>query len=262
MSRSLRIPAALAAAAVLFAVGCIPSYARAAEHAGDRSPTPAATTSSAAAKSTAGTITGTIKAPHAIKQIDVVVYKQVTARDGSKAWLPTGHIVAIGYGVAYNKKTHVYSFHEKPGSYRLEFNGEYTNGKSWGVVTYGPGKPAGAPWGKTVTVRRAATTHGIGITAAGTFGNLPLPPQDDTAAMNPYDPQPGGAVAAVTGAWPTAKSFTYGWQLLGSHAYLSFKKSITVPGGTHGKTLMLYVTAYAYGSNGAGVSVSAGIGTS
>jgi hypothetical protein len=266
MLRSLRLPLAAAAAVSMFAftLATVPSYAGQGGQGGHASL--AAHTSTAAPlvsarRSTTGTITGTIKAPHRIKQVDVVVYKRVTATDGSKAWLPSDDIFAIGYGLSYSAKTHVYSFQEKAGSYRLQFNGTFTNGKSWGVVGYGPGKPAGAPFGKTVVVKRGKVTRGIGITAAGDFANIPLPPTSDYSKMTPYAPVPGGRETAVTGTWPRGTVFYYTWQIGSGRTFLSFHRSVTVPANANRKTLTLCVYADVYGRNGAGISVSAGITT-
>jgi hypothetical protein len=246
----------------LLAVTCAASVGG---HAGAHSDQPKQSLSRAnvtSAGSADGTVKGTIKAPHHLKNVNVIAYERVTAKDGSTGWVVKDHhyvFASGGYGLTLDKKTGAYSFNVKPGSYRLEFNGAYHSGNEWGIVAYGPGKPAAAAFGKSIKVRTGKTTKHINVKAAGDFGTLKRP--DPGPSMSPSDPIPGGTESAVHGTWPDGTVWTYAWQLGDMHKYLSFKRTVTVPSTATGKILSLGVYAHAYGKNGAAVEISAAVGS-
>jgi hypothetical protein len=211
------------------------------------------------AKPAVGTVKGKITAPHHLKTVDVVLYARKTAEDGSKGWLPTDYIFASGgHGLVLNKKSGAYSFKVKPGTYRLEFNGEFASGHGWGIVGYGPGKPAAAPFGKSIKVHKGKTTKHINLKAAGDFGTLTAP--DPSPSLSPYAPTAGGVETVALGTWPSGTVWTYTWQIGNSQKYLSFRHTVTVPHSAAGKSIDAVVYGSVYGKNGSSVSISTIVG--
>ena len=207
------------------------------------------------AKSKLGTVKGKIKAAHPLKSVVVTLYVPKTAQDGSKGWVVSEDVLASGgHGVTLNKKTGDYSFNVKPGTYRVEFYGEYRSGKEWGNVAYGPDKPAGPPFGKSIKVRKGKATKHISIKAAGDFGTVPQP--DPGPSLSPTVPTAGGTETVVLGTWPKGTAFTYTWQLGSSEKFLSLKRTIKVPASAAGKAISVDIYAFVYGKNGAAVSIS------
>jgi hypothetical protein len=187
--------------------------------------------------------------------VDIILYERETAEDGSKGWvLADLQFASGGYGLTLDKKTGGYSFKVRPGTYRLEFDGTYRSGHEWGLVSYGPGKPAAAPFGKSVKVRNGKATKGINVKAAGDLGTVTQP--DPGPRMSPPEPSPGGSESIVLGTWPKGTVWTYTWQIDNSRKCLSFKQTMTVPSTAGGKTLSVDISAYVYGKDGAGDSIS------
>jgi hypothetical protein len=261
MTRRLGHTAALLGTVALFAAA-VPVASAATTHSTTTTPNAVAAPrppATASAKSRVGTVKGKIHAAHRLKTVDIVIYERKTAKDGGKGWVvrDDGTLANGGYGVTLNKKTGAYSFTVRPGTYRLEFNGAYGSGHSWGIVGYGPGKPAAAAFGKSIKVRRGKATQHINVKAAGNFGNLKLP--DPSSSMSPTEPTPGGKESAVVGTWPHGTVWTYTWQIGDSRKFLSFKPSVTVPSGTAGESIGLVVYGHVYGKNGSAVSIGTGV---
>jgi hypothetical protein len=258
MTRRRHLTAALLSTAALIAAAVPATAAVGAAQQRATRPTAAAEARRAAvipARSALGTVKGRIKAAHRLKSVDIILYARKTAEDGSKGWVVTDYQFANGgYGLTLDKKNGDYSFKARPGTYRLEFNGVYHSGHAWGIVGYGPGKPAAAPFGKSIKVRKGKVTKRINVKAAGDFGTLTLP--DPGPSLSPFDPTPGGSESVVLGTWPKGTAWTYTWQIGNSHKYLSFKRTVTVPSTAAGKTLNLDIYAAAYGKDGAGDSIS------
>jgi hypothetical protein len=258
MTRRRHLTAALLSTTALIAVAVPAAAAGGAAHQRTTRRTPAAEARRAAvapARSALGTVKGRIKAAHHLKTVDIILYARKTAEDGSKGWvLNDDQFATGGYGLTLNKKNGDYSFQVKPGMYRLEFNGAYSSGHEWGLVGYGPGKPAAAPFGKSVKVRKGKATTRINIKTAGNFGTLKQP--DPGPRLSPSEPTAGGSESVVLGTWPKGTAWGYTWQIGSSQKYVSFKRTITVPSTAAGKAINLDIYAYAYGKDGAGDSIS------
>jgi hypothetical protein len=206
------------------------------------------------ARAALGTVKGRITAVDRLKQVNVALYVRKTAEDGSKGWVPTDLLFASdGYGITLNTKTGYYSFKVRPGTYRLQFNGTYRSGHDWGIVGYGPGKPAAAAFGKSITVRKGKATTRINLKAAGNLGILKQP--DPGPSLSPFDPTAGHSESVALGSWPSGTVWTYTWEIGNSNKYLSFKRTVTVPSTAGGKSIGVDIYADAYGKNGAGDSI-------
>jgi hypothetical protein len=261
MTRRRHLTAVLISTAVLTAAALPAAAAVAATHqdnARSRSAVPAHRAGARTARLALGTVEGRINAPHHLKRVDIVLYTRDTAEDGSKGWVPNDEQFANGgYGLTLNAKTGAYSFKVRPGTYRLEFNGAYASGHSWGVVAYGPNKPSAAAFGKSVKVRKGKAAKRVNVNAAGNFGTLKEP--DPGPSMSPTNPTPGGSASVVLGSWPKGTTWTYTWQIGDSQKYLSFKRTVHVPSTAAGKPLSVDIYAHSYGKNGAGVSISTAV---
>jgi hypothetical protein len=257
MTRRRHLTAALLSTAALLAAVVPAASAAGTTQQRTTSPTAVAKPHRAAvtsARPALGTVKGRITSADRLKKVDVALYVRKTAEDGSKGWVVTDLLFANdGYGVTLNTKTGYYSFKVRPGTYRLEFNGTYRSGHSWGIVGYGPGKPAAAPFGKSITVRKGKATTRINVKAAGDFGTLKLP--DPGPSLSPFEPTAGGSESVTLGTWPKGTVWNYTWQIGDSNRYLSFKRTVTVPAAAAGKSLNVDIYASAYGKVGAGVSI-------
>jgi hypothetical protein len=257
MTRRRHLNAALLAAAALIAAAVPAAASAGTAHA--RTAKPAATAQSpraaaALARLALGTVKGRIIARHRLKSVDIILYVRKTAEDRSKGWVVSDYQFATDYGLSLDAKTGDYSFQVKPGTYRLAINGVYASGHDWGVVGYGPGKPAGGPFGKSVKVVKGKVTKHINVKAAGDFGPLKLP--DPAASLSPNQPTAGGKESVVLGAWPKRTVFDYTWQIGNSEKVVSFKRTMTVPATAGGKSIGVDVYAYGYGKDGAGDSIA------
>jgi hypothetical protein len=257
MTRRRHLTAALLSTAALIAAAVPATAAAGAAHQRATRPNSATEARRAAvtpARAALGTVKGRIKAAHPLKTVDIILYARKTAEDGSKGWvLADIQFANDGYGLALDKKTGDYSFQVRPGTYRLEFNGEYRSGHEWGVVGYGPGKPAAAPFGKSIKVDKGKATKRVNVTTAGDLGTLKLP---DPAPRLSSEPTAGGSESVVLGTWPKGTVWTYTWQIGDSQKYLSFRRTVTVPSSAAGKSISVDIYADAYGKDGAGDAIS------
>jgi hypothetical protein len=262
MARRHHLTAAVLSIAALIAAVTPAASAAGTAHQRTTRPSAAAKAHRAAVTSATpalGTVKGKITSADRLKRVNVALYVRKTAEDGSKGWVATDLLFASdGYGVSLNTKTGYYSFKVKPGTYRLEFNGTFRSGHSWGIVGYGPGKPAAAPFGKSITVRKGKATTRINVRAAGDFGNLKLP--DPGPSFSPFDPTAGASESVTLGTWPKGTVWYYTWQIGNSNKYLSFKRTVTVPANAAGKSIGVDIYAAAYGKTGAGVSIGTVVG--
>jgi hypothetical protein len=260
MTRSRHLTAALLSATALIAAAVPAAAAGGAAHQRTTRSTATAEVRRAAAvpaRSALGAVKGRIKAPHHLKTVDIILYVRKTAEDHSKGWVVIDQQFATGYGLTLNKKTGDYSFEIKPGIYRLEFNGTYSSGHDWGLVGYGPGKPGGAPFGKSVKVRKGKATKGINVKTAGDLGTLT--PPDPGPRLSPSQPTAGGSESVALGTWPKGTTFAYTWQLGNSEKVVSFKRTFSVPSTAAGKAISVDIYAYGYGKDGAGDAISTSV---